>query len=188
MSLGATEHQQEELGALFEIAVATPPSSPSALRITTYTISEMADGPKSLLFTLPPELREMVYDFALGPKRFYLDHATRDPVILQLSRQIRLEALPRFYKHTNFCFNGKYPSSDAFRWLVARPKYVIRLIVSIECVYRSARTGGARSSGRTMEEYFRTLCKKDLRQAGIVLRKGVLRTVAEEALVAEDDR
>ncbi|KAK1050977.1 hypothetical protein LTR74_016924 [Friedmanniomyces endolithicus] len=186
MSLGVMEHQQEELGAALDSAVATP-STPTKVTITTYTTSEMADGPKSLLFTLPPELREMIYDFALGPKRFHLSHATRDPVILQLSQQIRLEASPRFYRHTIFCFNGQYPSSDAFRWLVARPKYAIRLITSIECVYRSDIFAGLRQSGRTMAEYLRAHCKKELSMAGIVLRKGVLRSVAEGDVVAGDE-
>ncbi len=148
----------------------------------------MADEPESLLFTLPPELRDMIYDFALGPKRFHLSHATRDPVIIQLSQQIRLEALPRFYRHTIFCFNGQYPSSDAFRWLVARPKYAIRLITSIEFVYRSDIFAGLKQSGRTMGEYLCAQCKKELRTVGIVLRKEVLRAVAEEVTVAEEDR
>ncbi|KAK0942329.1 hypothetical protein LTR29_006093 [Friedmanniomyces endolithicus] len=186
------EHQQEELGTPLDSAIATP-STPTKVTIASSTTSEMADvsESQSIFFTLPPELREMVYDFALSPKRFHLGHGTRDPAILELSRQIRLEALPRFYKHTIFCFNGEYPAHDAFLWLVARPNFAIRFIIGVECVYRSARTGNARTSGRTMAEYILAYYKKDLNAAGVVLRKGVLRTVAEEATVAvlaEDDR
>ncbi|KAK0344049.1 hypothetical protein LTR02_014435 [Friedmanniomyces endolithicus] len=171
MSLGVMEHQQVELGAPLEIAVPTLSLPTKVKQTTTSTTSEMADGSKSPFFKLPPERRDMIYDYTLGPKKFYLSCMTRDPIILKINQQIRSEASTRFYRHSNFYFDERFTFRDALLWLITRPRYAIQLITRLECVYRFVMNRKrAKMLVRDRAQYSR-----ELRKAGIVLRKGVFR-------------
>ncbi|KAI6806636.1 hypothetical protein KC332_g1619 [Hortaea werneckii] len=101
--------------------------------------------PKSgrcLLLELPPELRDLIYEYTLqsnpGPNQlvtFKLDHYQRDtltqavqPPLLHLNRQIRQETLPLFYSTQLFILHSEgTKADDARRWLMCNAPHLRRL-------------------------------------------------------------
>ncbi|KAK3111889.1 mitochondrial import receptor subunit tom20 [Teratosphaeriaceae sp. CCFEE 6253] len=67
----------------------------------------MAQATPSPLFTLPLELREMVYDHVFT-QVVYISTSNRPggPSLLGTSKEIRREALPRYYASSLFCADG----------------------------------------------------------------------------------
>jgi len=71
---------------------------------------------QSILFTLPIELRELIYDFTfLEPVVIAPEGRALWPALLVLSKEVRREALPRFNKMA--IFHCEDLGRDLPRWL-----------------------------------------------------------------------
>ncbi|RMY65629.1 hypothetical protein D0864_12041, partial [Hortaea werneckii] len=94
------------------------------------------------LLELPPELRDLIYEYTLQSDSrsnqlvtFQLDHYQRDtltqavqPPLLRLNRQIRQETLPLFYSTQLFILHSeRTKADDARRWLLCNAAHLRRL-------------------------------------------------------------
>ncbi|KAI7569872.1 hypothetical protein KC317_g2945, partial [Hortaea werneckii] len=94
------------------------------------------------LLELPPELRDLIYEYTLQSSdssnrmvTFKLDHYQRDtltqavqPPLLHLNRQIRQETLPLFYSTQLFILHSEATKADdARRWLMCNARHLRRL-------------------------------------------------------------
>jgi len=73
--------------------------------ISDGTTSTDTNSGKSIFFTLPPELREMIYEYALGWEfitSWSSLHHYMEPPLLQVSRELRCEVTPIYYGLTGF--------------------------------------------------------------------------------------
>ncbi|KAK4900056.1 hypothetical protein LTR27_002819 [Elasticomyces elasticus] len=98
------------------------------------------------------------------------------PAILRLSKQIRHEALPRYYIFSVFRFDTK---AALMRWLSARPARVRKSITSVQFVLRY-RDLGAEFTVRREASKFAAL-EAELTAEGLALRKGVLEVRVNES-------
>ncbi|KAK5746144.1 hypothetical protein LTR17_000878 [Elasticomyces elasticus] len=101
------------------------------------TINE-ADEPGPSFLTLPVELREMIYDYALADIVVRLGSrvwtASISPAILRTSKQIREEAIPSYYKSATFKVSQwdvlirlLHPMPQHLRLAVPRIEYVVQM-------------------------------------------------------------
>ncbi|KAK3649137.1 hypothetical protein LTR56_006976 [Elasticomyces elasticus] len=177
----------------------------------------MADTTPSRLLALPAELREMIWDYTLtdtiaqiplqedcayafgerqvrlrGRKdRVFCSDKDRlqaikeqgHPAILRISKQIRHEALPRYYIFTVFQFDD---DDTLLEWLSARPARVRKSITSVEFMLKDLRLGPAAALwvAQRTDSVCATL-QVMLTVEGVALREGVLKARVHE--VFEDD-
>ena len=86
-------------------------------------------GTRSLLLELPFEIREIIFDLTVSSEKpivaFRLDHYQREsyqeaiqPSLCRVSRQVREESLPIFFKSHTFIFHTEDSKlNDTRRWL-----------------------------------------------------------------------
>ncbi|KAI7552693.1 hypothetical protein KC331_g1717 [Hortaea werneckii] len=97
---------------------------------------------RCLLLELPPELRDLIYEYTVQSESpsnqmvtFKLDPYQRDtltqaiqPSLLRTNRQIRQETLPLFYRSQTFILHSEGTKADyARRWLVGNEPHLQKL-------------------------------------------------------------
>ncbi|KAK3649142.1 hypothetical protein LTR56_006981 [Elasticomyces elasticus] len=139
------------------------------------TINE-ADEPVPSFLTLPVELREMIYEYALTDTVVYLGSrmwtTSISPAILRTSKQIREEAIPSYYKSATF----KVSQWDVLiRLLHPLPQYLRLAVPRIEYVVQMSSKARRDSSNYKKEiMYWDRVLNRGLEVRGIVLGNGVL--------------
>jgi hypothetical protein len=77
----------------------------------------------SPLWKLPPELRNMIYEFVVGADRVvYMDTGIPEPSLLLVSRLVRHESMPIYYQQNTF-----HQRQDNYK------------MAAIHCIYRKAK-------------------------------------------------
>lgn len=74
-------------------------------RLASKTLPPMPASQLSTLLSLPPELRLIIYEFALITRRVEMDSTTKPPSLLSTSRQVRSETIPVWYGKNKFRFS-----------------------------------------------------------------------------------
>ncbi|KAK3630451.1 hypothetical protein LTR56_009499 [Elasticomyces elasticus] len=140
----------------------------------------------SILFTLPLELREMIYDFVFG-NRIILFPRPDDarpkhmhPRLLRTCKTIRTEALPRFYKCTTLRAQSWWLRGfdQAVQWLMHKDEETRKLICHVEYQIPAHYEGDDEETRVETEKWVLRLCIEELGVEGVVLKDGALRVKA----------
>ncbi|KAK5696578.1 hypothetical protein LTR97_007881 [Elasticomyces elasticus] len=139
----------------------------------------------SILFTLPLELREVIYDYVFGHRTILFPRPDDPrpkhlhPRLLRTCKVIRAEALPRFYKCTTLRAEW-WSFPQAVQWLMHKDEDVRKMICHVEYLMPAFahREGDDEKKMAETEKWALMLRTFDMEEKGIVLREGVLRVEA----------
>ncbi|KAK5683877.1 hypothetical protein LTS10_003740 [Elasticomyces elasticus] len=140
----------------------------------------------SILFKLPLELREMIYDYVFGHRTILFPRPDDPrpkhlhPRLLRTCKTIRTEALPRFYKCTTLRAQSWWLRGfdQAVQWLKLKDEGVRQMICHVEYMLAPHCEGDDEEERVRIEEWVLSECVEELWYGGVVLRQGALRVKA----------
>lgn len=130
--------------------------------------------------SLPPEMRNMIYRYALVEGDIFMDPTMTQPAVLQLNRQIRSEAKQIYYQENNFywalwannaekyiawCTTSKQRRNAKCKWKLRGPRNWANLLKWLEAFYN----GECRAPSYCNEQMGRTKTGKTAATARLLL-------------------